>query len=792
MAGPPFDVLEKLATPKTAVAAGNVLTLRKHYAQIVVDLRDFLRTHRTEFSAHFVDAWRKAARAGVPPAKHDSVEPVFTRFREASAQLRAAEEDLEQKLAAELKTSRSALYESARTVLPRYLVFLDSALRQRLEEQTDSSVVPPRNKKQRAHERHLALYLQRVCAKNDSLSEFGPEGWGTVEDKQSDAPSLQLNPIPGISGRETFLERWTAHGVAAALNADPDVRLEVAPRLNPVGLLHGSSFVCFDNGESLSITAAEADLLARCDGATPAWSLGQTELLEDLAKRGVLLWQLEVPAMDPHAFDALLDDVREWREGAPKAKWLPTLEALAALPRKFAAAATPERARIMDEARHALEQLGSSRTSTNRILYAAINPIGEECVRECGFSLGHDLLDEVARDAAPWFDLWHDSYCFIASRVAAGLRAIFAKAPQRDGAVPLPAFLSASAAARLPLQGPGLPALAHLAFQEVKAAFREQFKNRLESDEWDLSADDCHFVRRNFEFERFDEYTYPSADLQLSARSVEAIRDGEYQWIVAELHPPTALLQHGFYWGCPDKDLLGREVRQATGGRPTFHFGFFAVDFTSPTTVHLADSMGDLVTFVAPQRVAPDWRVLPPAETEVYVDPESNDVCLRRCGTREYLGSFSRNWIIQLGFHPFQFNRPGHVPRLRCGRVIVQRRTWTFAQDELPALDYSGVSHSLVVAVEEARARLGLPRYLFIRPSEQALRRSGAEGRDKDTKPVFIDLESYISIEIFYRWLTKAGELEVTEMLPDPEHLFWQEADGRRSFELRTLLLPRP
>jgi hypothetical protein len=88
------------------------------------------------------------------------------------------------------------------------------------------------------------------------------------------------------------------------------------------------------------------------------------------------------------------------------------------------------------------------------------------------------------------------------------------------------------------------------------------------------------------------------------------------------------------------------------------------------------------------------------------------------------------------------------------------------------------------------RAAKGWPRYIYIRPSEQALRRSGAEGRDKDTKPVFIDLESYLFLEIFHGWLTKAGELEVIEMLPDPEHLLWQEKDGRRTFELRTQIVP--
>ena len=116
---------------------------------------------------------------------------------------------------------------------------------------------------------------------------------------------------------------------------------------------------------------------------------------------------------------------------------------------------------------------------------------------------------------------------------------------------------------------------------------------------------------------------------------------------------------------------------------------------------------------------------------------------------------------------------------------------WTIALDELGKGDFTGVSRDLVLAVERLRAARDLPRFVYIRPTEQALRRSGAEGRDKDTKPVFIDLESYLFLEIFHRWLVKAGEIEVTEMLPDPEHLFWREPDGRHGFELRTLIVPR-
>ena len=130
------------------------------------------------------------------------------------------------------------------------------------------------------------------------------------------------------------------------------------------------------------------------------------------------------------------------------------------------------------------------------------------------------------------------------------------------------------------------------------------------------------------------------------------------------------------------------------------------------------------------------------------------------------------------------------MPRLRCGKVIVQRRAWTVSAGELGKGDFSGVSRDLVIAVEKLRAARDWPRFVYIRPTEQALRRSGAEGRDKDTKPVFIDLESYLFLEIFHRWLAKAGELEVTEMLPGPSDLCWQERDGRHTFELRTLIVP--
>lgn len=739
MAGVPFDVLESLSTPAAFAAARKLLT----------------------------------------PGDHVDTTSAETFVRDFDRELNAA---------------RSALLESCRRLLPPYLVFAGGGARELLSKLMARGAgewIFQANRNARAgdRERHLLLYLQRVCAKNDTFSAFGPSGWGSIF---ADRPLAISSSGAAVSRREPFFERWVAYALAAAMNADPEVRPELSPRLHPNGRIDGNQFIFADTGESALLDADRIALLQRCDGKTPAHSLDAPhELLEQLAQQNILRWEMEVPALEPHTFPVLLSDIQQWRDNAVRARWLQFMEELAILPQDFSTAEeTSARIGIMEVARQRLHEIGGDRGSTQRFLYAATNPIAEECFRETRFEIPKSMADDLARDAAPWFDLWRDTYAFVASRVAAGLRHFFQTAPRQNGVVSLPAFLKHCETQKMPLTSHGIVALAHIAFQEVKAAFREGIKERAAQAEVALSEHDCHFVRRNFAYEKFDEYTYPSADMQISAASVAEAAAGNYQWIVSELHPPVALLQHCFYWSCPDHAQLSQALAGTTFGRPTFHYGFFAADFTAHTAVRWLDALPELTNFVAPQRGKSHWNIVPPAEAEVYIEEGTGDVCVRKIGSSEFLGSFARSWVIPLGFHPFHFGGLPHMPRLRCGRVIVQRRSWMVRVDEFPAGRYTGVSRDLVLAVERLRSEKDWPCHIYIRPSEQALRRSGAEGRDKDTKPVYIDLESYLFLEIFYRWLTKAGELEVTEMLPDADHLLWQEADGRRTFELRTQIVP--
>src|SRR4029077_20767293 len=142
-----------------------------------------------------------------------------------------------------------------------------------------------------------------------------------------------------------------------------------------------------------------------------------------------ILWEMEVPALEAHAFDVLLNDISLWRAGPVRTRWLARLQPLAALAAKFARVVEPlSRLSLIEEATERLEKLGAHKAAT-RFLYSATNPIGEECFRECNFSISESLINEVAIDAAPWIDLWRDNYAFVGSPVPAAFGGLLREAP---------------------------------------------------------------------------------------------------------------------------------------------------------------------------------------------------------------------------------------------------------------------------------------------------------------------------------------------------------------------------
>src|ERR1700730_18311236 len=141
MAGVPFEVIEKLATPQTIALARRILS------------------------------------AGG-----------------AANELRSSETDFRKNLEGELDSVRALLIEAARGILPSYFVFGSADARNLLSHLSET--MEPRNNRARGREQHLLLYLQRVATKNDTFSEFGPSGWGKID---SEIAGVAFAPAVGIA-----------------------------------------------------------------------------------------------------------------------------------------------------------------------------------------------------------------------------------------------------------------------------------------------------------------------------------------------------------------------------------------------------------------------------------------------------------------------------------------------------------------------------------------------------------------------------------------------------------------
>ena len=203
----------------------------------------------------------------------------------------------------------------------------------------------------------MLLYLQRIAGKNDTFSEFGPSSWGTLS---QEIRGINFSPEHEERKREVFLERWTAHAAAVALNADREVRAEIPPRLNPNGRIEDQKFTFADSGKVISLDAETLSVLSRCNGRTPAHSLGvATEELERLVLNDILRWEMEVTSLEPHAFAVLVEEVSNWRLARVRDRWLGVLRPISETAEKFAMEKeTSSRIQMMRQARDQISELG--------------------------------------------------------------------------------------------------------------------------------------------------------------------------------------------------------------------------------------------------------------------------------------------------------------------------------------------------------------------------------------------------------------------------------------------------
>jgi Lantibiotic dehydratase, N terminus len=646
-----------------------------------------------------------------------------------------------------------------------------------------------RRGKRRSREDTIARYWQRYCGKNDTIGFFGPVTWARL-DPQGPAVRVRCGDAL-VRSRETFYEFWALATYAECLAADPVVRPWLPVGMHPDLTLDGRRLLR-PGLPPLELSAAQTDLLSRCDGRTPAAAIAahprqaeELALLEDLAALDVVWWGVDMP-YNPDAEGVLRATLAAIPDAAARERAHRGLIRLdAARAAVSAAAGHPDRlaAAIGRLDAEFTAVTGAKPEHSQGKMYAGRRLCYEETVRDIDVTFGQPLLDALAGPlgrvllpAARWLS------ATLADAYKAAFRSLYDELlnPGADG-VPLSQFWDAAqrlfsgadlpvdaVAAELTRRWNALFGLDHLA----PGTSRVTVSSAVAADR---AAELFPALRPGWRAARIH-----SPDLHICAASADALARGEFTIVLGELHAGWPTLDCAVF---TDRHPDPASLRAAAAADIGPQFRPLYPTWWPRYTGRIAPVLGvtdyQLAFTHAPG--ADPARLLPVTALTV----------AERGGTLVAAAGDGRSWPLfdvfallvgWAGLEALKRTSAGpHNPRITVDRLVVARETWRTTIGE-SGLTVPGRLPEYLAARRLRRA-LGLPDKVFARIGTEV-------------KPVYVDLTSPRYVAAFCTMLRGAQqvagdgvEIVLTEMLPGAGDAWLPDASGQRYFsELRIQL----
>ncbi|WP_342374574.1 lantibiotic dehydratase family protein [Myxococcus stipitatus] len=757
--GFPFDWLERLGCPESAEWARRLESERRG----LVALREQgprVRRPPRELLA--------ALKAGRPVDTEGMESP--ERFAEWNTRAAAAQE-AEAGLAAALERELPAV-ESQLATLCREPRFLEAV----------ASSSPPVAKDLLAGRggsrvrRQVASYLQRLCAKNETMGFFGPINYGQVDPEAPTGVSLKWSGPETLVGRNTFAASWWVQGVARAIAFDPDIASWLVPRRK--------AFAEMPARKTGPVPVSAEELLPRlvelADGTRTlsalASSLGVApglarEALRLGCDKALLTHQLEVPTAVHHPVDDLAERVAAL-PGAGARRHVEGLSSVLALMARYGAADASGKMALQDACARRVKELWGVVPPTERGPASESHNFYQDRLalrEECGGDLRIEVRGERAREletrlapALAWMSEagWRTRE---AARVAVA---------QRVGARTVPFWKVAATTADVPV--PLDTSVAELLAMGISDAGASSVElGSVELPAWDTSR------------------TLPlitSVDLLVGARDVEAWGRGEYTLVMGDIHD-TALV-----WGWalqfhPSRAKVESAMVRAMGVLPRA-VPLVTVLPSRRTGLLPSEFPGPVVELGGVSARAAAWRI-PLDDLFVESDGKSARLVSKRLGSEVCLYNGELDSAVHTAFslpriRSLRVSMGDHTPRLTLGGVVVQREQWRLdaaAREALLACKDDRARLRVAVSLWDAR---GLPTCVFAKFKGER-------------KPVLVDVRSPPLLRVFLNLLEQKEDVLLSEMLPGPEQLWLRGPQGRHTVELRCTLLwggpsmgPRP
>lgn len=807
-AGFDLDLLAPLARPEAVKAAEEVLDAPT-YAE--VRRRTALDALRAVVS---VSAREVAVRIGQDRAPRpadlrrlaadgatDAVDAV-ERYLSAREARRALMAEYRDRYAAEASASRQAVVELfAAPRLRDVLLLSNDAVRDTYVDWLDSGADVASAGGRRKVDT-LTMYLQRVATKNETHSHFGPFTTGMVHrDRRGVSYTVQDADRP-----VTFFSHWAADRLARAVSDVAELRTAARPRRRPLAFLRGGradlyAFTSdtgyaadwrFERLGSSELDPGEEWLLRACDGSASLadlaarWSshgFGDAAAFDRAVRRfeaaDILVARFEIPPGDAYPLQTLLAQLDPDAERHHEVRALHELLALLAA---FAVAPFGARPALLATAR----EIFAGRTGVRPHrgegrLYADRSIVYEERrSRLGGLTLGGDLAAFIEGDMAVVYELALAGPRLRMRRERAILADWFAGRYGAGAQVPLDRFYEGFFDDRASLEDACQAVENELA--ELDASITDALLSGADPGRPEVEIPPHRLTSILGTYPR-EPAAVCNPDVMIAATSAAAIAEGRFLAVVGDCHAVRELISHTSFAPLVEAEnpVLAADVHAAYQGLLDDDEVLVDVVRGHPdkTAVQLRYPCPDLELFG--RSAKPREQVIQPAD--VFLRLHSGRLELRAHGvpgrlrlmappaggpsiTKDPLSVFS--FPRHFGGIPLRGGHLPHLPRLRCGRVVVQRELWRVPADRFRrGRDGPLAEADDFLAMRAVRREYGLPRRVFAKFLGEP-------------KPVFVDWDAPLLVRQCVRMArVAAGPVEFSEMLPDADQL-WLDVHGRR------------
>ncbi len=645
----------------------------------------------------------------------------------------------------------------------------------------------------------VARYLQRYAAKNDTIGFFGPVGWARISDidvalRFVAGDSIAVQPV-------VQFEPWAMRALAHTMSADAHLRPWLSPTPHPAHRREGEDGIVLLE-RPLRLAQRERLVFERCDGTTAANAIAaqlaaerrelfpaETDVLETLdrlAAGKLIRWSLAIPLVaSPDGY--LRTALERLAPGAPTARFLEMMDSLTTLKERACQAygdADAVSAAIARLEREFESVSGAAASHLPGQDYGGRTLVYLDTRRDASCELSETLALELGRSLRPVLDAasWVSRQFF--AQLLDFVDGVYDECRQatRSNAVPLDTIWF-----EMQKRGHIVDAIREDVFEQLI----ERWSVVMPVRESERSVEVCseELLPKLAEVFGDMEQGWPGArfqspDVMLAADSIEAVGEGRYRLVLGELHPATRSLLQPLFIGMHAQPAHLLAAAASDQGEPELRIalGTERAIFRNGSN---PDSPIDFEIECDESRAAlPRERVIPSGALLVERRAEGLELRTRDGRHRFPAAAFVGTQVTTFMRNQFApFAERAHTPRVTIDRLVIQRESWRVRLDSLEFAHRATRAERFLGARRWALS-LGLPRLTFYRlPGGH--------------KPVYLDLESQIYVDVFAKLVrtanaSKAESISITEMLPRPDEVPLTGSGGQRyTSEFRMVFVNR-